>query len=282
MGYDHSLTTTVRLKDDIEVEKIAQAIAPITKHFDVDPSQPFGKYHAGDFECDIKRNDDGSRWLYIYTAGDVPDCYGNRVEEAAANLGPLVEHAGSFTLKNFDTAELENAIEEFAFGSSPGAIEAMKRNDALDGAIAILRDYLDEATLGLVRGLAQRLMEAKRDVAPVTYWDSRQYNCDSGLPAKTAYLMEVEDQRETSGQLRVVLAAEDGSDKDQIDAFFEINRLNHIEAADDLPCAHLAFDADNMAFSVFKQGDRFILRPENGVTIERGALDSGEKVWIVE
>lgn len=282
MSFDHSLTTTVRLKDGIEVEKIAQAITPLAKYFGVDPSQPFGRHKWGEFECAITQTADGSPYLYIYTAGDVTDDYRNLVEEVAASLGALVINAGSFSLKNFDTADLENAIEEIAFGPSQEAIEAMERNNALDGAIAILRNYLDEANLGLVRGLAQRLMKAKWDVAPVIYWDSRQYNSDSGLPAKTAYLMEVEDKRETSGQLRVVLDAEEGSDKDQLEISVEVNRLSHSEDSDDLPCAHLAFDADNMAFSVFKQGDRFILRPENGVTIERGALDSGEKVWIVE
>ncbi|MBZ0291749.1 MAG: hypothetical protein K8L99_04195 [Anaerolineae bacterium] len=280
MGYDHSLTATIRLRTGVTEQEVAAAIKPLTKHYDLDEENLFGVHEAN---LAITINQDGdARYLDIYTAGDASCDYVKIVKEVAANLSVVTDQAGEIVLSDYDTADLDNNITSIAYGPSQEAIVAFRRESALNGAMNQLSDVLGDNELVLVRGLAERLMKSKQDVAPVAYCDSERYNRDSGLPAKTPYLMEVEDQRTTSGQLRVALAAEDGGDSDQLDAFFEVGRLNHGEADDDLPCMHLAFDADNLAFSAFKQGDRFILRPENGVTIEKVALDSGEKVWIVE
>lgn len=45
---------------------------------------------------------------------------------------------------------------------------------------------------------------------------------------------------------------------------------------------HVHFDSDNLAFSLFKQADKYILRPEAGVAMIDSLLSDGTRVFIVE
>lgn len=94
------------------------------------------------------------------------------------------------------------------------------------------------------------------------------------------YLMEITDQRESSGQLYVDVSAEEGDPDNILGATFEINRLPG--SRDDVQCIHLHFDGDNLAASFFKQGDKYIIRPETDVTIRGTVLPNGERGWIME
>lgn len=91
---------------------------------------------------------------------------------------------------------------------------------------------------------------------------------------------EIHDMRRTNGQVTVDIVPESGSPDDGLYTTFEINRLGG--SKDECPCLHVAFDHDNMAFSLFKQGDKFILRPETGVEIRSTVLPDGEAAFIVE
>ena len=50
--------------------------------------------------------------------------------------------------------------------------------------------------------------------------------------------------------------------------------------ATDVPCAHVHFDSDALAFSLFKIGNRVLMRPENGVTIEPFQHGGDRMFWI--
>ena len=116
------------------------------------------------------------------------------------------------------------------------------------------------------------------DIVPVSHWESSDYRGE--LPAGERFLMEVVDKREQSGQLFIDVGAEDGDIDDILTASFENSNLpgsrTHTQAM------HLHFNDDEMAMTVFKQGDKYILRPETNVTIVPTVLPNGEHAFIVE
>lgn len=113
---------------------------------------------------------------------------------------------------------------------------------------------------------------------PVEYWNSTKYNPDGDAP-NIQYEMEVDDQRET-GQLYANIADPNGKLEDMFPVTLEVNRLP--ESDPDLPCVHVHFDESNLAFSMFKLGDKIIIRPETEVRFARYLLPNGEWGWIVE
>ena len=113
---------------------------------------------------------------------------------------------------------------------------------------------------------------------PVEYWNSTKYNPDGDAP-NTQYEMEVDDQRE-AGQLFASIITTGGKVEDVLPITLEIHRLPGSEQ--DLPCAHVHFDDNNLAFSVFKLNDKIVIRPENYVKFKTYRLENGEFGWIVE
>jgi hypothetical protein len=45
---------------------------------------------------------------------------------------------------------------------------------------------------------------------------------------------------------------------------------------------HLHFGNDQLAMSIFKKGDAYILRPENGVSIDPCTLEDGERAFVLK
>ena len=120
--------------------------------------------------------------------------------------------------------------------------------------------------------------QVQPDIVPVSHWETTEYKGD--MPVGERFLMEVVDKRKQSGQLFVDVGAEDGDIDDILTASFEISNLpgsrTHTQAM------HLHFNDDEMAMTVFKQGDKYILRPETNVTIVPTVLPNGEHAFIVE
>lgn len=116
------------------------------------------------------------------------------------------------------------------------------------------------------------------DIVGVEYWASTLYGNDA--EASGRFFMEIVDHRDQSGQLYIDVITEDGDPDDLMSASFEINRLPGSKT--DVQCMHLHFNADALAMSIFKQGDRYILRPEMGVKIRNTVLPNGEAAFILE
>ncbi|MFZ5883009.1 MAG: hypothetical protein ACOYYI_04445 [Chloroflexota bacterium] len=115
----------------------------------------------------------------------------------------------------------------------------------------------------------------------IGYWGGDHYYKEGEKDTEgLAFECEIHDQRRTNGQVMVDIVPESGDLDDGLYTTFEINRLNG--SKDECPCLHVAFDHDNMAFSLFKQGDKFILRREAGVGIRQTVLPDGEHALIVE
>lgn len=119
-----------------------------------------------------------------------------------------------------------------------------------------------------------------KSIVAVGYWDSRAYRESGETGGGKPFLMEVADQRESHGQLFIDVANSEGNVDDMMCATVEINRLPG--SKDDTQCLHLHFDDSNLAASFYKQGDKFIIRPESGVSIRNTILPNGESGWILE
>lgn len=78
---------------------------------------------------------------------------------------------------------------------------------------------------------------------------------------------DIDDQRETGGQAYITVGALEGDLDDMLSVTMEVN-TNPLNGIDHVPCAHVHFDGDNLAVSLFKIGNKILVRPETGVTVE--------------
>jgi hypothetical protein len=97
----------------------------------------------------------------------------------------------------------------------------------------------------------------------VKHWDCY------GSPERTAvtHQFDVDDQRRRHGQVFLTLGATEGLIDDAMYVTMEVN-TNPLNGVDHVPCAHVAFDSETLAASLFKVGDDILLRCEAGVKIE--------------
>lgn len=122
--------------------------------------------------------------------------------------------------------------------------------------------------------------EATQNVSKVEieHWDSQRYNGDG--QNSPAYTCEIDDRRQQAGQVRITISSESGAVDDFMDVVAEVNTIPDGECA--VPCLHVAFDADHLAFSVYQNGvGKLLLRLENGVQMLPVTLPSVEQAFIL-
>ena len=129
------------------------------------------------------------------------------------------------------------------------------------------------------------LSNRKNTTVPVFRWDSTRYAGEA--PVTKEFTFEVDDQRESGGQMSIAVMSVDGKEDDMLSLAIEINKAPGSEDA--VQCAHLHFDNDNLALSIFKQGGKYLLRTEIDVRIRetdapQGSLDTSpdERYFLVE
>lgn len=93
------------------------------------------------------------------------------------------------------------------------------------------------------------------DIVPVKCWND--YNDDKGA---MTHQIDVDDRRATAGQIFVDVGALEGPVDDFFGVTLEVN-ANPLNSAEYIPCMHIHFDSDNCALSLFKIGDRILMRP---------------------
>lgn len=153
----------------------------------------------------------------------------------------------------------------------------------LAAAQTVLANWEGGDLAAAMRDLQKAVDVAEADTAnavPVWYWDALCYNRDGGVEPQSDFQIEVGDKRKTGGQLFATIAPSDGNLDDMLPVTLEINRLPG--SRDDVPCLHLHFDDSNLCVSFFKQGNRFIVRPETGVSLRNTILPNGEHAFIFE
>jgi hypothetical protein len=97
--------------------------------------------------------------------------------------------------------------------------------------------------------------------APVKHWGAYEVQ---GTVDTHRMLTELSG----SGQVRATLYSLDEAREDEtIAAMVEVN-TDPINGVDHLPCVHVSFDDDENAVSMFKHGNRILVRPDTGVTLD--------------
>lgn len=147
--------------------------------------------------------------------------------------------------------------------------------DILDAMAAEIRGRLDqEPNVGQELAVHQPetcLATALNDCPPVAtleetsvnvkYWDA--YNVEG---TELTHQFDLADQRRTTGQAYITVGAlEGGARQGSCRLSHAANPLNGI---DHVPCAHVHFDGDSLAVSLFKIGNKILVRPETGVSID--------------
>ena len=180
------------------------------------------------------------------------------------------EKSSEYSLQNSRTetsGELQNWIVRYGKSGLLFLCQASEISHAIEQC---LNAYPGEAVVGAIL--------AKFDIPPVYLWSSVHYNGDDETGPE--FEIQLVDQRISNGQLFIDMAPKNGRIDDTLSLTLEINRLPEGNA--DTQCAHLHFDSDNLAMSIFKQGDAYILRPETDVTIKPTRLPNGEYGYILE
>lgn len=112
---------------------------------------------------------------------------------------------------------------------------------------------------------------------PVAHWDSQEYG-GTGSIGKP-FTLDVTDRR-AHGQLLIDLGSVEGElDTGNMYMTIEVNSLHG--SRDEVPCAHIHFDESNLACSLFRNGEDYLIRPETGVEVIETKLPDGSNGWLV-
>lgn len=182
-----------------------------------------------------------------------------------------------------DMAPISNPEERVAVGEFHPAGQCPSCGSLIGVADADIPDYTLENAAQLLKARGWTVEKPvtdgtqKPDVVPVANWDSQVYG--GSIESAKSFLVQIGDHRAATGQVHVDLQAE-GNIDDIMCVSMEVHRLPETET--DVQCLHLSFDGDNHAASIFKQGDRYIIRPEFDVMLSKTTLANGDDAWILE
>lgn len=183
-------------------------------------------------------------------------------QAAVAQAGKILQGADAMATDADPTkAFLESLLEEF-----PGFLH----DDDVNGGDLV--EFIDEQ---LPRLLARSSAPAAKNHVPVRHW--LRYQQPTAVDA-ALHGIAITDHRKESGQVYLDVCALEGDLNEMICAIAEINGNPLVNAVDGMeqpvPCLHVHFDEDNLAFSVFRVRDRLLVRPEADMKVTSETLDS--------
>lgn len=219
-------------------------------------------------------------------------------EDAAKIIGQLLDAIAKSVLNPEVVRKIaENiAINDYLCDPSDGTTfeslgTSLNLDDEFSDDVIIwepFESYGHETVFGYMENLASSIEHGINNVlfdnfirntskVAVGYWNSYKGH---DFPSETRpFLMETIDQRLSNGQMYVDIAPQSGNVDDIMSLTLEINRLPDDKT--DRQCAHLHFDGSNMAVSIFKDADGYILRPETNVVINDCKLANNELAWRI-
>lgn len=103
----------------------------------------------------------------------------------------------------------------------------------------------------------------QKDSVPVRYWNAYSDPEDKDATRHT-HELSVDDQRQSNGQMYADFFAHGAPLESQFAVTLEISEDPN---GNRVPCAHVHFDDNGLAFSLFKIGDKILLRPETDVAL---------------
>lgn len=121
---------------------------------------------------------------------------------------------------------------------------------------------------------------------PFTHWSAETYTRVSGLEAhqNQQFVLNIQDQRVANGQVyldfdRLQKTLPDG-ENDRLTIMLEVNDFD--QAKTPTQCVHVHFqDGDSLAFSIFKNDQGLVLRPETCVELKAIQLHNGDHAYLV-
>jgi hypothetical protein len=106
---------------------------------------------------------------------------------------------------------------------------------------------------------------------PVKHW--AEYDLQLG-DGKLTHVIDIDDQRLSSGQFYLTVGAMEGNLDDMISVCAEVGK-DEVAGFEGVPSLLVNFDADAQAFRLFKVADKIYLQPESGVSVETAGDQSG-------
>lgn len=170
----------------------------------------------------------------------------------------------------------EHAGDTAIPGVAEDAVEAIHR---LSAELA----QLEAEKQHLVSERDEALQLIQNTKSSVKHWSCYLSEYETSLTQLT-HQFDMDDQRKTNGQVYLDLGAIEGNLDDMMCVTMEVN-TDPLNGIDHVPCAHVHFDGDNLAVSLFKIGNKILVRPETGVSIGefRGkAFGSPETLYWIE
>lgn len=215
----------------------------------------------------------------------------DRVSGFIAAIDPLVtENGGIVILDDLDASSDDDRKTIYPVGPNQAAKDRAKLAYALDEFEELVANILSSSDLTSIRKQATKALagDAAHQTEPVTgkrittirRWDSVAYGGDILENAPREFDVSVDDRLDREGQMYIDVAPKGGSVDDILSMTIEASTIPGTE--DVTQTLHVHFDSDNLAFSLFKQGDKYILRPEAGVAMIDSVLGDGTRVFIVE
>ncbi|ELG7182289.1 TPA: hypothetical protein ACP3ZG_004815 [Pseudomonas aeruginosa] len=110
---------------------------------------------------------------------------------------------------------------------------------------------------------------------PVKHWEGYE---DKQAPL--THQIDIDDQRLSNGQIYLTVGALEGHMDNLLSVTAEVN-TNPQNEAEHLPCMHVHFNEDALAFTAFKVYDKILLQPEQGVVLTQVQGPEGP-MYIVE
>lgn len=161
----------------------------------------------------------------------------------------------SMATKHVD--DIQNGIQSGIYAKEDNT-DIGEKLQALELSKPIVSNYHSTAYPAPARDDAQTLSSVQ-----VKHWDTY-----GNAKVPTSHQCDVDDRRKAGGQIYIDIGPLGGATHDLMGAIVEVN-TNPLNGEDHVPCIHIHFDTDALAVSLFKIGDRILVRPENEVEIER-------------
>lgn len=209
------------------------------------------RFYQEEEMCDpTNRSDDIHE---IATNGDVTSLDSKGIDDLCERINSNTEPSESLKQVSIDIARRVNELGFLKNDKPMGLTQAME---------------VAAATLGFrnrhaMNGIDVKSQESGKSSVPVKHWNC----CGSEHQTSDTHQFDVDDQRRTGGQMYLDLGSLEGNLDDLLAVTMEVN-TNPLNGVDHVPCAHIHFDGDNLAVSLFKIGNKILVRPETGIAIE--------------
>lgn len=204
--------------------------------------------------------------------------HGDPVAEAFQDaLSPLVQGGQWLILVDTDSGDSQAVRVPYFLGDDDERREAQ-----VHYGLALMNEWV-EPLLGKgmcdsVKALLMHQVASVETQVPIKYWDA--YGDAQEAPT---HELVIDDRRRNSGQVFLDIEKVDGNYDDVMAVLLEVNS-NPLNREEKVPCVHVHFNADELAFSLYKVGTKILVRPEVNVAMKQftGKVDGSTEAlcWI--